>query len=243
MNTNDHAQWTAVDQYFGEMLIPSDPVLEAALNASTAAGLPDINVAPNQGKFLMLLVQTLQARTILEIGTLGGYSTIWLTRGLAADVLAEADHLPYKPVITLEIDPKHAEVARANLARAGFAAVVDVQLGRAVDSLAPLIAAVANGSRPAFDFIFIDADKPSNPAYFEAALKLAHPGTLIFIDNVVRRGMVSDPTSTDPNVTGVRQLNEQIKAASGVTATTIQTVGSKGYDGFTLVRVNPAADR
>ncbi len=224
-------QWTAVDRYFSDMLVHSDSVLDAALAASTAAGLPEINVAPNQGKMLMILVQVQQAHTILEIGTLGGYSTIWLARGLP-------HHSPGTQLVTLEIDPKHAEVARANIAHAGFGAVVDVRLGRAVDTLPHLADELSAGLRKPFDLIFIDADKPSNPDYFTWALKLSRPGTLIIIDNVVRSGGVTDPKSTDASVIGVHKLNALIAAEARVTATAIQTVGTKGYDGFALVRVN-----
>ena len=224
-------QWTAVDRYFSDMLVHSDPVLNAALAASTAAGLPEINVAPNQGKMLMILAQVQQAHTILEIGTLGGYSTIWLARGLP-------HHSPGTQLVTLEIDPKHAEIARANIAHAGFGAVVDVRLGRAVDSLPHLADELTAGLRKPFDLIFIDADKPSNPDYFTWALKLSRPGTLIIIDNVVRNGGVADPKSTDASVIGVHKLNALIAAEARVTATAVQTVGTKGYDGFALVRVN-----
>lgn len=216
-------QWTAVDHYFGDLLVPPDPVLEATLQSSTAAGLPQINVAPNQGKLLMLLAQIHQARTILEIGTLGGYSTIWLARALPAD-----GHL-----ITLEVNPKHAEVAQSNIALAGLSERVEVRVGRAIDTLPQL---VAEGHAP-FDFIFIDADKPSTPDYFAWALKLSRRGTLIICDNVVRNGAVSDPESTDPNVQGIRRFNEMLAAEPRVNATAIQTVGSKGYDGFALVLV------
>lgn len=215
--------WQAVDDYFNQLLIPPDEALEAALKASTVAGLPEIQVAPNQGKFLHLLARLMQAKKILEIGTLGGYSTIWLARALPAD----------GRLISLEIDPKHAEVARANLARAGLSGVAEVRVGRAIDSL-PQVAAEGHGP---FDLIFIDADKPSNPDYFQWALKLARPGTLIIVDNVVRNGAVADAASTDPNVYGARQLAEMLAAEPRVSATTLQTVGGKGYDGLALALV------
>lgn len=217
-------QWTAVDQYFADMLIPSDPIMDAVLKASEEAGLPAINVAPNQGKLLMLLAQIQHARNILEIGTLGGYSTIWLARALPAD-----GHL-----ITLEINPKHAEVARTNVERAGLSDRVDVRLGRAVDTLSQLV----DEKRGPFDLIFIDADKPSNPDYLAGSLKLSRPGTLIIVDNVVRDGAVVDPASTDTSVQGVRRLTDMISHEPRLSATAIQTVGSKGYDGFALMIVN-----
>jgi predicted O-methyltransferase YrrM len=216
-------QWTAVDRYLTDQLLPPDPVLEAALQASVAAGLPPINVSPTQGKLLQLLARMQQARNILEIGTLGGYSTIWLARALPAD----------GRLITLEADPKHAAVARANLARAGLAGVVELRLGRALDTL-PQLAAEGRGP---FDLIFIDADKPGYPDYFAWALKLTRRGSLIIADNVVRKGAVIDPASPDPIVRGVRRLHELIAAEPRVSATVIQTVGSKGYDGFAIALV------
>jgi len=213
-------QWTAVDRYVIEMLVPPDAALEAALEASDAAGLPRIAVAPNQGKLLQLLARARGARRILEIGTLGGYSTIWLARALP----------PGGRLITLEVEPKHAEVARANIARAGLASVVDVRLGAALETL-PRLAAERAGP---FDLTFIDADKANIPSYFEWALKLAAPGGLIVVDNVIRDGAVVDEASTDPSVKGVRRLNELLRAEPRVSATTIQTVGARGYDGFTL---------
>jgi predicted O-methyltransferase YrrM len=219
----DQALWTKVDAYFTDRLAPSDAVLDAALAASDAAGLPPHNVAPNQGKLLLLLAQLQGARKILEIGTLGAYSTIWLARALP----------PGGRVVTLEANPKHAEVARANLARAGLSDVVDVRVGPALDSLATL-GAEGQGK---FDLIFIDADKPNNPGYLEAALKLSRQGTLIIADNVVRNGGVADPKSTDTNVLGVRRFTDMLAADKHLSATAIQTVGSKGYDGFALIRV------
>ena len=216
-------QWTAVDRYTTEMLVPPDAVLDAAVEASNAAGLPQIAVAPNQGKLLHLLARAHGARKILEIGTLGGYSTIWLARALP----------PGGRLITLEIDKKHADVARANIARAGLTSVVDVRLDPALETL-PRLAAERAGP---FDMTFIDADKPNIPSYFEWSLKLAAPGGLIVVDNVIRDGAVIDEASTDASVKGVRRLNELLRAEPRVSATTIQTVGSRGYDGFTLVVV------
>jgi predicted O-methyltransferase YrrM len=217
------AQWTEVDRYIGEQLLPRDPVLAAALEASAAAGLPAINVAPNQGKLLQLLAETVGARSILEIGTLGGYSTIWLARGLA----------PGGRLVTLEAEPRHAEVARANLARAGLDAVVDVRVGKALDTL-PKLAAEKPGP---FDLVFIDADKPNNAEYFAWALRLARRGSIIVVDNVVRDGAIVDAASTDPRVLGSRAVYERMGAESRVSATAVQTVGSKGYDGFAIARV------
>jgi len=220
----NQARWTAVDRYITDLLVPPDPALDAALRASAAAGLPPIQVSPNQGKLLMLLAQLQGARNILEIGTLGGYSTIWLGRGLSQG----------GRLITLEADPKHADLARGNIARAGLADVVEIILGRAIDTLPQL---AARGRGP-FDLIFIDADKPSLPDYFTWSLKLSRPGSVIIIDNVIRHGAVIDAASTDPSVQGARRMNEMMAAEKRVTATAIQTVGSKGYDGFAIARVN-----
>lgn len=216
-------QWTAVDRYVSDLLIPPDAVLDATLQASVAAGLPAINVSPPHGKLLHLLARVHRARTILEIGTLGGYSTIWLARALPAD----------GRLITLEFDPKYAEVARGNLARACLADLVELRLGRALDTL-PQLAAEGRGP---FDFIFIDADKQTYPDYFAWALKLSRRGTLIIADNVVRNGAVADAANSDPNVQGVRRFNELLAAEPRVSATAIQTVGSKGYDGFAIALV------
>lgn len=217
-------QWTAVDRYIADALIPSDPAMEAALQASAAAGLPAINVTPNFGKLLHLLVQVAGARTILEIGTLGGYSTIWLARALPPD----------GRIITLESEPRHADVARANFARAGVTGVIDLRVGRALDAL-PQIAAERRGP---FDLVFIDADKENNPGYFEWAIKLARPGSLIIVDNVVRKGKVTEGASTDPMIRGTRRLYDTLSKEKRVGATAIQTVGSKGYDGFLIAVVN-----
>jgi predicted O-methyltransferase YrrM len=215
--------WTAVDRYLDNLLVGQDAALEAALKASAEAELPPISVSPTQGKLLNLLARVRGARAILEIGTLGGYSAIWMARALPAD----------GRLVTLEVDPKHAEVARANLERAGLAQRVEVRLGRALDSLARL---EAENAGP-FDLVFIDADKPSMPEYFRWALRLARPGTLIVLDNVVRDGAVIDASSPDPSVQGVRRLNELIASEPRVSATVIQTVGAKGYDGFALALV------
>ena len=216
-------QWTAVDRYITDLLVRPDPALNAALASSTAAGLPAINVSPPQGKLLQLLARAQGARKILEIGTLGGYSTIWLARALPAG----------GRLITLEADPKHADVARANIARAGLAGVVEVRLGRGIDTLPHLV----EEKLGPFDLIFIDADKPGYPDYLPWALKLSRAGTLIIADNVVRKGAVADASSSDPNVQGVRRYNELVAAEPRLSATAIQTVGSKGYDGLTIALV------
>jgi predicted O-methyltransferase YrrM len=219
----NQATWSAVDVYFTERLVPSDAALDAALRDSEAAGLPQHNVAPNQGKLLQILASMQGARTILEIGTLGGYSTIWLARALPAG----------GRVVTLEANPTHAAVAQKNIARAGLAHVVDIRVGNAIETLPQL---AQEGLAP-FDFIFIDADKPSNPEYLAWALKLSRPGTVIVGDNVVRNGAVVDSNSVDGNVVGVRRFFELIAANQQLTATAIQTVGSKGYDGFAIAIV------
>ena len=216
-------QWNAVDQYINESLVPSDAVLDAALTESLDAGLPSIAVAPNQGKMLHLLALAIGAHNILEIGTLGGYSTIWLARALPAG----------GRLVTLEVDAKHAEVARVNIRRAGLADIVELRLGSALETL-PQLAAEGRGP---FDLIFIDADKQSIPEYFHWAFKLSRRGSLIMVDNVVRKGAVIDGASDDPSVQGVRRFNELVAAEPRVSATAIQTVGSKGYDGFAMVLV------
>jgi predicted O-methyltransferase YrrM len=215
--------WTAVDRHFTNLLVPADPVLEEALRASAAAGLPPHHVSPTEGKLLSLLARIQGARAILEIGTLGGYSTIWLARELPTD-----GHL-----ITLEIDARHAEVARANIARAGLADVVEVRVGRAVEIL-PQLAAEGRGP---FDLIFIDADKQSNVEYFAWALKLSRRGSVIVADNVVRNGALVDATSADPSVQGVRRFLDLVAREPRVSVTAIQTVGTKGYDGFAIALV------
>jgi predicted O-methyltransferase YrrM len=215
--------WTSVDEYVSSLLIPPDPALDAALEKSQSAGLPSIAVSPPQGKLLYLLALTRQARSILEIGTLGGYSTIWLARALP----------PEGRLVTLEVNATHAEVARANIARAGLATQVEVRLGPALETLPRLL---AEGAGP-FDLVFIDADKPGYPHYWPWALCLSCRGTLIVADNVVREGAVADSGSADPNVQGVRRYLECVAAEPGVTGTVIQTVGAKGYDGLSLAIV------
>lgn len=219
----NQALWTAVDRYINDSFISPDPILDDALKANAAAGLPSIDVSPSQGKLLYLLARIQAARRILEIGTLGGYSTIWLARALPSD----------GKLVTLELDPKHAAVAAANLRRAGLRSIVDLRIGPALDSLAQLHAEAA----AAFDFIFIDADKPGYPAYLEWALRFSRPGTIIIGDNVVREGAVIDPKSADPMVQGARRFLEMIAANPRLDATALQTIGSKGYDGFALAIV------
>ena len=216
-------QWAAVDGYIEQMFVPSDPALDAALKSSAAAGLPGIQVSPAQGKLLQILAQAAGARRILEIGTLGGYSTIWLARALPAG----------GRLITLEVNPKHAEVARANIAGAGLADVVELRLGPALETLEQLVAQ----KQGPFDFVFIDADKPGYADYFLEVLKLTRRGSLIIADNVVRKGAVADPASEDVNVRGIRKFNEAVRQEPRVSATAIQTVGSKGYDGFAMALV------
>ena len=216
-------KWTAVDRYITDLLVPADEALDAALRDSEFAELPHINVAPNQGKLLWMLAKIQGAKNILEIGTLGGYSTIWLARALP----------PEGKLITLEIDPKHAAVARANFARANLSQVIELRLGNAAESLTQLAAE----KRGPFDLIFIDADKPSNPEYFAWALKLSRKGSIIIVDNVVRDGEVINADSTNASVQGVRRFNALLAAEKRVSATAIQTVGSKGYDGFAIALV------
>lgn len=215
--------WSAVDAYVNGLLLQPDPVLDAALAASVAAGLPGIHVAPNQGKLLHLLARACGARHVLEIGTLGGYSTIWLARALPVG----------GRLVTLEVNPKHAEVAAANIARAGLSEVIEIRLGDALERLAQL----AGEETAPFDLVFIDADKPRLAEYFDRSLALCRPGSLIVVDNVVRKGAVIDAGDTDPNVQGVRRLMAKLAEEGRVEATTIQTVGSKGHDGFTLALV------
>ena len=217
-------RWDAVDEYIKDVVVRPDAALDAAIEASTAAGLPPINVSPSHGKFLFVLARTLGAKAILEIGTLGGYSTIWMARGLVAG----------GRVITLEADPKHADVARANFVRAGVGDAIELRLGKALDTLPK----VASDGRGPFDLIFIDADKPNIPEYFRWALKLARVGSLIIVDNVVRDGEVIDAASKDASVQGVRRFNELLATETRVSATEIQTVGIKGYDGFAIAVVN-----
>lgn len=212
--------WTNVDAYLVELLLPSDSALEEALAESAAANLPPIAVAPNQGKFLELLARTQQSRRILEIGTLGGYSTIWLARALPTE----------GTLVTLELESMHAEVARRNLDRAGLGPLVDIRVGPATKSLQDLIGEHAEP----FDFIFIDADKEGYPRYLELTLQLSRPGTVIVADNVVRDGEVTNPSSTDERVQGVREFLSMAAASDRIDGTAVQTVGSKGYDGFAL---------
>lgn len=217
-------QWTAVDRYLTDLFVPSDSVLDAALEASAVVGLPPHNVSPNQGKLLLLLAQLQGARTILEIGTLGGYSTIWLARALPSDGY----------LITLEADAKHAEVAQSNIARGQVPGdVVELRLGQALYTLPQL---AAEGRSP-FDLIFIDADKPNNPDYLAWALKLSRRGSLIIADNVVRNGAVVDTASNDASVQGVRRFNQLLASEPRVSTTALQTVGSKGYDGLAIALV------
>ncbi len=216
--------WTEVDAYIKEKMVPDDHVLTAAQQNGIDAGLPAIAVSPTQGKLLYLLARMCRARNILEIGTLAGYSTIWLARALPA-----GGH-----VVTLEMDPKHAEVSRKNFALAGLDKIIELRLGKALDSL-PRVAAEGRGP---FDLIFIDADKTNIPGYFEWSLKLSRPGSVIVVDNIIRDGKVIDASSKDPNIQGVRQFNEMLKSETRVSATEVQTVGEKGYDGFALLIVN-----
>ena len=216
-------RWDAVDAYVEERLIAPDPTLEAALDASERAGLPPIALTPSHAKLLHLIARVHGARTILEIGTLGGYSTIWLARALP----------PGGRLVSLELRPGYAEIANANVARAGVAGLIEIIVGPAIDSLRELVAA---GAGP-FDLVFIDADKESTPEYFEQALALTRPGGVIVTDNVVRDGMLADAATEDPRALGMRRFHELLAGERRVSATTIQTVGAKGYDGFTLALV------
>jgi predicted O-methyltransferase YrrM len=221
---DDGALWTAVDAYLADHLIPKDDALEAALRESEAAGLPPIQVTALQGKMLQIFARMVGARRILEVGTLGGYSTIWLARALPEN----------GRLITLEAAAKHAAVARRNLERAGLMGRVALHEGPALDTLSKLL---AGGEKP-FDMIFLDADKEHNAEYLEWALRLSHPGTVIITDNVIREGSVLNPSSDDPMVQGTRRFFEAVAAEPRVTATAIQTVGGKKYDGFALLIVN-----
>jgi predicted O-methyltransferase YrrM len=212
-------QWSAVEQYIGAALLPKDPILESALKASAAADLPSIQISPVEGRLLNLLASALKARRILEIGTLGGYSTIWLARALPPD----------GALVTIEVDPRHAAVASANIERAGLTGLVDVRVGPALEVLPSLTGP--------FDLSFIDADKENNAAYFDWALKLSRPGSLIIVDNVVREGAVIDARSKDAMIQGTRRLFDRVKAEPRVQATAIQTVGTKGYDGMMVMLV------
>jgi predicted O-methyltransferase YrrM len=223
MNDTDQAVWTKVDKYFSDLLAPADDEVDAALQANEKAGLPAIDVTRLQGKFLEFLVRISGARCILEIGTLGGYSTIWLARSLPGD-----GH-----VVSLELDPHHAKIARSNLEKAGVLDCVDLIVGPALDTLPTL----RNSAAAPFDLIFIDADKKSYPQYLEWALKLSRPGTVIVADNVVREGRVIEADCDDPHVQGVRRFTDLMAAEPRLSATVLQTVGSKGYDGFALAVV------
>jgi predicted O-methyltransferase YrrM len=220
----DKELWTNVDNYLVSILVPSDSALDAALADSTAAGLPQINVAPNQGKLLELMAKIRGARRILEIGTLGGYSTIWLARSLPVD----------GKLISLELEAHHAEVARINVDRAGIGSLVEIRTGPAADTLRAMI---AEGTEP-FDFVFIDADKEGYSEYFTLTLQLSRPGTVMVADNVVREGAVIDPHDADEQVIGIRNFLDTVKGDQRVSGTAVQTVGSKGYDGFALLVVN-----
>jgi len=212
--------WTKVDEYFGDLLAPEDDALRHVLRANDEAGLPPICVSRMQGKFLFLLVKIAQARRVLEIGTLGGYSTIWMARALPAN----------GRIVTLEMDPKHAEVASRNLLAAGVQDRVDLRLGRALDTLPSL---QESGAGP-FDLVFIDANKENNPEYLEWAVKLGRPGTVIVVDNVVREGNVIDAKSRKSDVLATRRMTELMARHPRLSATAMQTVGAKGYDGFVL---------
>ena len=218
-----HERWRAVDDYVADLLVPSDPALERAQAASAAAGLPAIAVSPSQGKLLHLLARAIGARRILELGTLGAYSTIWLARALPDD----------GRLVTVEAEGTFLEVARANIESAGLADLVELRHGRGLEVLPQLAAE----SGEAFDLTFIDADKSNTPEYFTWALELSRPGSLIIADNVIRDGALIDPGNEDPVIEGSRRLHQLLAAEPRVSATTIQTVGSKGYDGFTLALV------
>lgn len=223
-------RWSAVDAYIGSAVLRPDPVLDAVLTASREADLPEIAVSPPQGALLHLLALVHGAREVLEIGTLGGYSAIWLGRALPPD----------GRVVTIEADPRHAAVATANLARAGLDGIVDVRVGQALD----VLPRIADERQEAFDLVFIDADKPSNPDYFAWALRLTRPGSVIIVDNVVRDGAVADASSDDESVRGSRRMLEMIGSEPTVTGTAVQTVGVKGYDGFAIALVGqPASGR
>lgn len=219
MDEHDEQLWTEVDRYIGSHLGVTDTVLDAALSSSVEAGLPEIAVSPPQGKLLMLLAASIGARRILEIGTLGGYSTIWLARALPDD----------GELVTCEYSSEHANVARRNVDRAGVGGLVDIRVGAAIETLPTLTGP--------FDLTFVDADKEHNADYFRSALGLSRAGSLIIIDNTVRGGAVVDASRTDPATEGTRALYAAVRDEPRVSATAIQTVGSKGYDGFVLARV------
>jgi predicted O-methyltransferase YrrM len=219
----DQPKWTDVDHYLVERLIAPDAALDAALDANRAAGLPAIDVSPAQGKFLHLLARMVGARRVLEIGTLGGYSTIWFARALPVDGV----------VVTLEFSPEHAEVARQNIERAGLSAKVDIRVGAALDTL-PLLA--DEGGAP-FDLVFIDADKRSNPDYLQWAIQLTRVGAVIVVDNVVREGKVLDADSDNADIQGIRRFFDDLSGDARLSATALQTVGAKGWDGFAIALV------
>lgn len=220
----DEPLWGRMDDYIAGKLVKPDAALNAALAANSAAGLPAIDVSAAQGKFLRLMVRITGARRILELGTLGGYSTIWMARALPAD----------GRLVTLEYEPRHADVARRNIDAAGIGHKVTIHVGAAVDTL-PV---VARESSEPFDFIFIDADKPNNPVYLDWAVKLARPGTVIILDNVIRDGKVLDPANPDPRIVGTRAAYDLIARHPRLSATALQTVGSKGWDGFAMMVVD-----
>lgn len=220
----NQAYWTAVDKYITDLLVPPEATLDAALAASSSADLPPIQVSPNLGKLLHLMARAIGARRILELGTLGGYSTLWLARALPAN----------GRLISLEAKAKNAQIARDNIAQAGFSDLVEVRVGQALDTLPQL----ATEDAHPFDLIFVDADKSSYPDYFTWAIELSHSGSMIIADNVVRAGAVIDAENSDPNVQGVRKFNEMMAADPRVSATAIQIVGSKGHDGFAIALVN-----
>jgi predicted O-methyltransferase YrrM len=222
-NEKPNELFTAVDAYIAQNLIPADPALDEALKDNAAAGLPAIDVSPTQGKFLHLLAKIKGARRILEVGTLGGYSTIWFARALPQD----------GKVVTLELNPKHAEIAARNIARAGLTGRVEQRIGPALESLAQLH---SEKTEP-FDLIFVDADKPNNPNYLDWALRLSHPGTIIITDNVIREGIILNPDDPDPTVQGTRRFFEKLGAESRLEATALQTVGCKKHDGFAIAIV------
>jgi predicted O-methyltransferase YrrM len=223
MKPAGQAVWTKVDRYFGDLLVRADGALDAVVKANKQAGLPQIDVTSLQGKFLEFLVRVSGAKRVLEIGTLGGYSTIWLARALPEG----------GRVVTLELDPHHARVARGNLQNAGVLDRVEVRVGPALESLSTL---VTENAEP-FDLIFIDADKRGYPQYLQWSLRLSRPGTVIVADNVVREGRVLDSTSDDADVQGVQRFTELLAAEPRLSATVLQTVGAKGYDGFALAVV------
>ena len=223
MRKNSPSHWKAVDRYFGDLFAAHDEHLDAALKANRAARLPAIDVSPLQGKFLHMLVKMTQARRVLEIGTLGGYSTIWMARALPKG----------GRIVSLEFKPRHAEVARANLRCVGLLRRVEIRVGPALESLPALKTA---GAGP-FDLIFIDADKGNNPQYLEWALKLSRRGTVIVVDNVARHGTVIEAKSTAPDIRGTRRCLEIMAAHPRLSAVALQTVGVKGLDGFAMAVV------